>query len=714
MGVQLWRRALAGVSHSRKGDFTLSDTSPAPADTSTASLTAAELVSSRFRQIHLDFHTSPEIPDVGRDFDADVFGDTLASARVNWVTLFGKCHHGMSYYPTKAGVRHPSLKFDLLGAQIEACKRRGIATPVYLSVRVDQHIGLTRPDLICRLEDGRLWGPSAHQASWYQVCMNNKEYVDYLAAQTEEVFQNYDADGIFYDMCYYPPDPGCFCEKCLARLERSGHSRDDAEAHRRQTWEIMREYTTRLAKLCYQLRPNATTFFNARISPNVHRELDVLTQLEIESLTTGGWGYLFFPTWARLVRTYPRPVQGMTARFHKSWADFGGLKTVPQLDYEAATITAAGGVVNIGDQLHPRGTLDKGAYQVIGDVFRKVEALEPYCLGAAPLADIAVLLLPEAQSGDPLHKGGMTIAAVGHSFEGAAAILAALKQQWNGETPDRDNLDRYRVVIIPDGGVLEDDMRAKLEAFQAGGGAVLFSHEATLADEAFTLPNSPVQYLEPCPYTPSYMKLGDTLGRGEPDTEFINYQPGSYVAPLDGTEALGEVWQPYFNRTPGHFSSHAQTPADKPTGHPVAVVSGDKRTAYVYAALFRGYREDGFYLYKNITARLLDTLLPDPLVRPGANFPAAMEIAVLRQEAENRLVAHLVNFQPQRRTAANEFIEDAVPLRDVAFALRTETAPSRVFLAPSGEEIPFRQGGRYCHVTVPAVLIAQAVVFEEA
>jgi len=714
MGVQLWRRALAGVSHSRRGDITLPDTSPTPADTSTASLTAAELVSSRFRQIHLDFHTSPEIPDVGRDFDADVFGDTLASARVNWVTLFGKCHHGMSYYPTKAGVRHPSLKFDLLGAQIEACKRRGIATPVYLSVRVDQHIGLTRPDLICRLEDGRLWGPSAHQASWYQVCMNNKEYVDYLAAQTEEVFQNYDADGIFYDMCYYPPDPGCFCEKCLARLERSGHSRDDAEAHRRQTWEIMREYTTRLAKLCYQLRPNATTFFNARISPNVHRELDVLTQLEIESLTTGGWGYLFFPTWARLVRTYPRPIQGMTARFHKSWADFGGLKTVPQLDYEAATITAAGGVVNIGDQLHPRGTLDKGAYQVIGDVFRKVEALEPYCLGAAPLADIAVLLLPEAQSGDPLHKGGMTIAAVGHSFEGAAAILAALKQQWNGETPDRDNLDRYRVVIIPDGGVLEDDMRAKLEAFQAGGGAVLFSHEATLADEAFTLPNSPVQYLEPCPYTPSYMKLGETLGRGEPDTEFINYQPGSYVAPLDGTEALGEVWQPYFNRTPGHFSSHAQTPADKPTGHPVAVVSGDKRTAYVYAALFRGYREDGFYLYKNITARLLDTLLPDPLVRPGANFPAAMEIAALRQEAENRLVAHLVNFQPQRRTAANEFIEDAVPLRDVAFALRTETAPSRVFLAPSGEEIPFRQGGRYCHVTVPAVLIAQAVVFEEA
>lgn len=687
--------------------------SPTPPAVPTApeALTAAALVSSRFRQIHLDFHTSPEIPDVGRDFDADVFGDTLAASRVNWVTLFGKCHHGMSYYPTKAGVMHPSLKFDLLGAQIEACKRRGIAAPVYLSVRVDQHMGLTRPDLICRLADGRLWGPSASEASWYQVCMNNAEYVDYLAAQTEEVFSNYDADGIFYDMCYCPPDPGCFCEKCLARLEKSGHARDDAPAHRRQTWEILRGYTTRLAGLCRQLKPTATVFFNARITPNVHRELDVLTQLEIESLTTGGWGYLFFPTWARLVRTYPRPIQGMTARFHKSWADFGGLKTVPQLDYEAATILAAGGVVNIGDQLHPRGTLDKGAYQVIGGVFAKVEAMEPYCRDAVPQADIAVLLLPETTGGQT-HKGGMNIAAVGHSFEGAAATLAALKQQWNGETPDRDNLARYKLVIIPDGGVLEDGMRAKLAAFRAGGGAVLFSHEATLTDGAFALGDSPVEYEGACPYTPSYMRLGDTLGAGEPDTEFVNYQPGSYVRPVAGAQTLGEVWQPYFNRTPGHFSSHAQTPADKPTGRPVAVLSADRRTAYVYAALFKGYREDGFYLYKAMAGRLLGVLLPDPLVRAGANVPAAMEIAVLRQEAEGRLVVHLVNFQPQRRTAANEFIEDAVPLRDVSLALRTEAAPARVFLAPSGEALPFRQEGRYCHATVPVVRTAQAVVFE--
>lgn len=671
---------------------------------------AAELVATRYRQIHLDFHTAPQIPDVGADFDATTFAETLVEARVNWITLFGKCHHGMSYYPTKAGVMHPSLKFDLLGEQIEACKSKGIATPVYLSVRVDQHMGITRPDLVARLEDGRLWGPNANQASWYQMCLGNKEYIDYVAAQTEEVLKNYDADGIFYDMCYYPPDPGCFCEKCLARL---GDARHDAEAHRRQTFEILREYTTRLSKLCYDLRPNATTFFNSRVTANVHRELDTLTHLEIESLTTGGWGYLFFPCWARVVRSYPRPLQGMTARFHKSWADFGGLKTIPQLHYEAASIVATGGVVNIGDQLHPRGTLDKGAYQVMGEIFKRVEAIEEYCLGAEPLTDIGVLLLPEneaALSGDTDSRGLVKIDA---SIEGTAAVLAALKHQWNGETPDRDNLNRYKVVILPDRGVLDENTLSQISSYLAQGGKILFSHEATLSGGDFALPNSPVKYVAPCPWVPSYMRLGEKLGVGQPDTEFVNYKPGSHVEPVAGAQAFGEVWQSYFNRAPGKFSSHNQTPADKPTGYPIGVLSADETMGYLYAAVFKGYREDAFYLYKEMVARMLESLLPEPLIKPVQNVPASMEIDVLRQAEQNRLVVHLVAFQPTRRTATNEYIEDTIPIPNVAFSLRTEKAPKRVFLAPTGEEIPFQQEGNYCTVTVPTVLTHQIVVFEE-
>ena len=83
----------------------------------------------RYRQIHLDFHTSEHIGGVGSAFDADDFVATLKAAKVDSITLFAKCHHGWSYYPTKAGKPHPHLANpDLLGdmlAALEAGRHRG-------------------------------------------------------------------------------------------------------------------------------------------------------------------------------------------------------------------------------------------------------------------------------------------------------------------------------------------------------------------------------------------------------------------------------------------------------------------------------------------------------------------------------------------------------------------------------------------------------------
>ena len=50
----------------------------------------------RYRQIHLDFHTSEHIPGIGSRFDPDKFADTFARADVDSVTVFSKCHHGWS------------------------------------------------------------------------------------------------------------------------------------------------------------------------------------------------------------------------------------------------------------------------------------------------------------------------------------------------------------------------------------------------------------------------------------------------------------------------------------------------------------------------------------------------------------------------------------------------------------------------------------------
>ena len=79
------------------------------------------------RQVHLDFHTAGSIPDVGQDFDAGEFARTVKAAHIDSMTVFSKCHHGYSYHPTEVGRMHPSLGFDLMGAQIEALHGTGSA-----------------------------------------------------------------------------------------------------------------------------------------------------------------------------------------------------------------------------------------------------------------------------------------------------------------------------------------------------------------------------------------------------------------------------------------------------------------------------------------------------------------------------------------------------------------------------------------------------------
>src|SRR5207248_9001590 len=135
---------------------------------------------------------------------------------------------------------------------------------------------------------------------------------------------------------------------------------------------------------------DATVYFNSRPLWNLAEEAAMLTQVEIEALPTGGWGYMYFPKNVRFARTFGRPYLGMTARFHKSWADFGGLKPRAALEYETAQMMAHGAQCSIGDQLHPRGTLDAAAYELIGRIYERVEACEPWLRGAAPVTEVGL------------------------------------------------------------------------------------------------------------------------------------------------------------------------------------------------------------------------------------------------------------------------------------------------------------------------------------
>ncbi len=57
----------------------------------------------RFRQIHLDFHTSPFIEGIGTKFDKKKYQEVLKRGHVDSITTFAICHHGWHYHPTRIG-----------------------------------------------------------------------------------------------------------------------------------------------------------------------------------------------------------------------------------------------------------------------------------------------------------------------------------------------------------------------------------------------------------------------------------------------------------------------------------------------------------------------------------------------------------------------------------------------------------------------------------
>ncbi|MFA5206397.1 MAG: alpha-L-fucosidase [Lentisphaeria bacterium] len=652
-----------------------------------------------FRQIHLDFHTGPGIPDVGAEFDADAFADQLAAAHVNSVTLFAKCHHGHLYYNTRHPARHPGLRpgLDLLGKQIAACHRRDIRAPIYLSTQCDEFAATTHPEWRVVTPDGRLAG-SPLDACWHLVDMSSP-YQDYLADQLAEVLKQFSpVDGIFLDMCWDQPSLSTWA---LAGMRRAGLDPLREADRMAYAHQVALDYMTRYQKLAVQLtgNPDLPIMFNSRPLWNVAAEKQFLRHVEIEALPTGDCGYMYFPLNVRYVRTFGLPTLGMTARFHKSWADFGGLKPQAALMYECCQMLAHGTCCSVGDQLHPRGVLDAGAYDLIGSVYRHVEACEPWCAGAVPVTDIAVIRVPATGFFE----------APGNANEGAVRALTQLKQQFD-LIPAGNAFDAYRVVVVPEGVDVTPDLAARLKHHVAKGGAVLFSGSA-----GFTADHQPVLGARQgavctgeSPFTTTYLRFTGSLAAGiAANTDHAMYERGRRLTPVAGATGLVHVVEPYFERSWEHFCSHAQTPGRTLSPYVAAVRKG--RVVTSAFPLFKAYGTHGSLACRHLIGKLLELLLPEPLLRVTA--PSFVEATVTRQP--KRHVVHLLSYAPVRRAPGLDIVEEASWVKAPGVALRLPKPPQRVTLQPEGVPLPCRYHRGYAEVTLPELAGHAMLVFED-
>lgn len=652
----------------------------------------------RYRQVHLDFHTHGAIPDVGSKFQRRQFQEALRRGHVDSVTIFAKCHHGWSYHPTKVGRRHPTLTFDLLKRQIEACRAIDVRCPIYISAGLDELMAEEHPEWLMRTRAGETHPPFA--ARWKRLNFNSA-YLDYLCRQIEEVVDRWpDHDGIFLDIIHATPD---YSEPSLREMRQLGLDPENLADAERHAQMVVRRYFERTTAIVRQNRPDAPIFHNSgHISLGARQLLDYNSHLELESLPTGGWGYDHFPLSARYAITTGHDFLGMTGKFHTTWGEFGGFKRPAALRYECGGMLAYGAKCSVGDQLHPNGEMNLDTYALIGQAYAEVESKEAWCEGVLPVARIAIASAECAQ--DTLRRS----TDANRSDEGAARMLLELHQPFV-VLDDTSPWTPYDLVILPDSYRMTPPRLRKAKTCLNRGGKLLAAGGALLdvSGQKFAIdPGARLLGRSEC--DPCYLVATEETGDVPVRAPIVVHGGAWLVRPKKGTRILAERREPYFNRSWKHFCSHQHAP-DAPGEAPGPGAIRSTGIAWFAHDIFSQYRQLGQPLYRDFIAAAMRSLLGHLPVL--TSLPTGGRINVLHQRAERRFVVHLMfavtavrgEFTKRDRVQPIEVIEDTVPLHDVQVMVRLPRRPKRARLVPDDVNLPFEISADRVSFMVPKV-----------
>lgn len=678
-----------------------------------------------YRQVHLDFHTSEEIGCIGTEFSKKQFQDMLKLGHVNSVTVFSKCHHGWAYYPSKVNEMHPGLKFDLMGAMIDAAHEIGVRTPVYISVGFDEKFARQHHEWLTRGKDDRnTWTGDFMHPGYHLLCLNTP-YLDLVIEQIVEVAANYEVDGFFLDIV----SPHlCYCQYCINALRREGKDpRDDRAAGELAQW-VYENYTNRVNEAIQNIKPGISIFHNGGHIRRGRRDLiNMNTHIEIESLPTGGWGYDHFPISVRYIQNLGIDCLGMTGRFHNRWGEFGGYKHINALRYETSLSIANGAGCSIGDQMHPKGFMDKATYLLIGEVYKEVEVKEEWCKKAVNIADIGLLSLEavgidsysSADSYKRIVRIMQSIGNIGSDNEenglplfnisdiGAVRILLEGKYLFNVIDLEED-FSKYKVIILPDRVRINDILKKKLDAFLEGGGKVLATGESGLDEvsNSFVL-DFGAKWQSINSYKPDYFRPHFKL-KSLNDASFVFYSHGQRII-LEGGVELGHREDPYFNRDAFTFCSHQHSPNSFKNGGP-GMVAG-QNGIYIAWNIFEDYAIMGSLILKETVIYALDYLLADKKTLK-TNLPAQGIVTLMHNTNKKCYVNHLLYASPIKRGDGIEVIEDIIPVYNTEIQVKIPYNAKKVYLVPQMENIYFNRQNDAIQYIVPKIECHQMVVID--
>ena len=367
---------------------------------------------------------------------------------------------------------------------------------------------------------------------------------------------------------------------------------------------------------------------------------------------------------------------------------------------------AQGAACSIGDHLHPTGEIDRSTYRTVGAAYHHVREREPWAVGSTNLAEIGVI---SAEAASRPQLAGIP----GHHVdadEGAVRLL--LEGRFTFDVLDLESdLAGYRLIILPDVVEVSPKLKAKINAFVKAGGRVLLTGKSGIDPSKGFVFDIGAKWRGASPYTEGdYLLPVEELRASFVDNPLFMYEVAERIEVTSG-KSLGDIYDPYFDRSMRQFSGHVNTPSQpEPSGYD----AGSEKGGFIYLAhpLFTAYKRIGAIAILEIVEKVVAHALGRPRMI-DTSLPRAGRATLRRQEKEKRDVLHLLHATPALRGSIRgdnvQPIQDLVTLPDIAVSVEADRKVRSVKLVPTGEALPYQQKKGRISFIVPAVTGHQMV-----
>lgn len=661
--------------------------------------------SKAWRRAVIDMHIPDWDPAFLSKFDPKHYAAMLVRSRAQSIVCYCQSHVGLFNYPTKVGRQHAGFEGrNMMKEMIDACHEKDIAVQLYCSLVFDRYAADTHPEWRMRTWNGKFQGEGGRHGV---LCINSP-YREYVRSFTQEICNEFDFEGIRFDMTFWPWL--CFCENCQARFDkevggeipRTVNWLDErwvAFQRSRERWLV--EFANIATSTVRRLKPTASVEHQSSSYP-LNWMFGVTEGLvrENDFLQGDFYGDQLQGSFVRklLDRLTPKRPFGYETSFSVALQDHTAMKSEALLEAKASAAIADSAAFIFIDAINPDGTVNYRAHDRMGKVF---EALMPYYehLGGQRVEDVAIYYSLESKFN--MAGNGREVSSPDTSDTHTQAAMQVAARLIRAHVPfgvitksKIDQLDRFQVLVLPNVHLMDAEECETIRQWVRGGGKLIATGGSSLVTKQgkklddFMLGDVYGVRLVKADWSDRGHYLIPTEAGNQLLPEYNADYPtfcsglGFDVALKDDGRSLAIRGMPWPRQDGSRFSSIHSDPPWSQTDLPEIVEHRFGEGVCIYCASLIEFLENAESLVVNCIRR------HEPEFQFEIEAPACVEATMFQQDDRQRYVLSLLNFQ---RELPN------LPIDAIGCRVKLPRAIREVRHIPSGQAVETKQVGKATH-----------------